>query len=138
MHILCIVLRYIKLKSQKYPIYYNKTRASVLFLGFRCFEIRNIYKQISRIPIFSIVSLFIDSRAGLVLSIWFVLALELSRENNFMIAKLTLNFGCAVVLWTNHLRVYRRLLTNRLYHKQALGNKCNLLKLCYSFQCLYK
>ena len=35
---------------------YGKTSASVLILGFRYFELRNIYKQISnciRIPIFS-------------------------------------------------------------------------------------
>ena len=47
--------------------------ASVLFLEFRYFELRNIYKGI---PIFSseLTSLFIDSGPGLVLSIWFVLA----------------------------------------------------------------
>ena len=51
----------------------------VLQLEFRCFELRNIYKRNPspiRIPIFSseLASLFIDSGAGLVLSIWFVLA----------------------------------------------------------------
>ena len=51
----------------------------VLFLEFRYFELRNIYKRNPspiRIPIFSseLASSFIDSRAGLVLSIWFVLA----------------------------------------------------------------
>ena len=47
-----------------------------------------------RIPIFS--SEFIDIGAGLVLSIWFALALVLNSKNNFIIAKLT--FGCGVAI----------------------------------------
>ena len=54
-------------------------------MEFRYFELRNIYKQnLSpiRIPIFSseLASLFIDSGAGLVLSIWFVLAVVEQRK----------------------------------------------------------
>ena len=68
----------------------------VLFLGFRYFELRNIYKQIPifiRIPIFS--SEFVR-RVGLVLSIWFVLALVMKSENNFIIAKLTFGGACGL------------------------------------------
>ena len=60
--------------------YFNKTRASVLFLRFPYFELRNIYKQFRirvRIPItaqYTVVDSFIDIEAGLVLSMWFVLA----------------------------------------------------------------
>ena len=65
------------LKSQKHPIYYvylirlfNKTSTSFLFLEFRYFELRNIYKRFSspiRIQLFSseLVSSFIDSGADL-------------------------------------------------------------------------
>ena len=38
----------------------------------------------------SAVSSFIDSGVGLVLSIWFVIAIVLTSENNFIIAKLTI------------------------------------------------
>ena len=53
--------------------FFDKSSASVLFLEFRYFELRNIYKQNPnpiRIPIFSseLASSFIDSGAGLVLS----------------------------------------------------------------------
>ena len=74
----------------------------VLSLGFRYFELGNIYKQIPnriRIPIFS--SEFahrLDSGAGLVLSIWFVLALVSISENNFIIAKLTIWVWCGVAI----------------------------------------
>ena len=47
MHILCIALRYIKPnKSENNYLlrFFNKTKASVLFLGFRYFELQNIYK----------------------------------------------------------------------------------------------
>ena len=82
MHYLCIAMRYNKPNKTK-AIYllrfFNKTSASVLFMEFRYFELRNIYKQnLSpiRIPIFSseLASWFIDSGVGLVVSIWFVLA----------------------------------------------------------------
>ena len=67
-----------------------------------------------------VVSSFIDSGVGLVLSIWFVLAVILNSESNFIIAKLTLSLG---VVWcssqTNRLHVYRCLLTNRLHVKAA-------------------
>ena len=43
------------------------------------------------------MSSFIDSGAGLVLSIWFVLVLVLNSESNFMIAKLTIWVWCGVV-----------------------------------------
>ena len=73
---------------------FNKTSASFLFLEFRYFELRNIYKRIPspiRIPKFSseLSSSFIDGAAGLVLSIWFILALVLNNENKFIVAKLT-------------------------------------------------
>ena len=81
MHILCIAMRYNKPnKTITKAIYllhfFNKTSASVLFLEFQYFELQNIYKRPIRIPIFSseLASSFIDSGAGLVLSIWFVLA----------------------------------------------------------------
>ena len=65
--------------------FFNKTSASVLFLEFRYFEIGNVYKRIPspiRIPIFrsELASSFIDSGAGLVLSIWFVLAVVEQRK----------------------------------------------------------
>ena len=76
-----------KLENDKSILFITKTSASVLFLEFRYFELRNIYKQIPspiRIPIFSseLVSSFIDSGAGLVVSIWFAfLAVVLNSEN---------------------------------------------------------
>ena len=45
-----------------------------------------------------LVSSFIDSRAGLVLPIWLVLALALNSENNFIIAKLTIWVWCGVAI----------------------------------------
>ena len=42
------------------------------------------------------MSSFIDSGAGLVLSIWFVIAIALNSENNFIIAKLTVWVGYSV------------------------------------------
>ena len=65
--------------------FFNKTSASVLFLEFRYFELRNIYKRNPspiRIPIISVesASSFIDSGAGFVLSIWFVLAVVEQRK----------------------------------------------------------
>ena len=78
------------LKITKASYFFNKTTTSVLFLEFRYFELRNIYKRIPssiRIPIFSseLASSFIDSGAGLVLSIWFVLAIVLNSKNNFIV-----------------------------------------------------
>ena len=64
------------------------------------------------------MSLFIDSGAGLVLSIWFIITLVLNSEKNFIIVKLTVCMGvglCSYNEWTNRLRVYRRLLKNRLH-----------------------
>ena len=66
--------------------FFNKTNASVLFLEFRYFELQNIYKRNPnpiRIPIFSsdLASLFIDSGAGLVLSIWFILAIMIVEQH---------------------------------------------------------
>ena len=49
------------------------------------------------------MSLFIDSGAGLVLSIWFVSALN--SKNNFMIAKLTIWAWCGVAIM-NRLIIY--------------------------------
>ena len=77
---------------------FNKTGALFLFLEFRYFELRNVYKQIPspiRIPIFSseLVSLLIDSGAGLVLYI-----VVLNSENKFIIAKLTVWVWCGIAI----------------------------------------
>ena len=58
--------------------FFYKTRASVLYLGFRYFELRNIYKRIKirvRIPIYS-SEFVIDSGAALHY-LWFVLVKRL-------------------------------------------------------------
>ena len=47
---------------------------------------------------YSVVSLFIDKRAGLVLSVWFILAVVLKSESNFIIAKLTVWVWCGVAI----------------------------------------
>ena len=65
------------------------------------------------------MNLFIDSGAGLVLSIRLVLALVLNIENNFIIAKLMIWVWYRYNEWTNHLPVYRRLLTNHLHDVAA-------------------
>ena len=80
------------------------------------------------------MSSFINSGAGLVLSIWFVLALVLNRENIFYICKaydlgVVFIIGCGVAimspqivyrcLLTSHLHVYRCLLTSHLHDKAA-------------------
>ena len=54
------------------------------------------------------MSWFIDSGAGFVLSIWFVIAVVLTSENNFIIAKLTVWVWCGVAVMNgeNGLRVY--------------------------------
>ena len=58
---------------------YNKTGALVLFLGFLYFELRNIYKAISNLcknsNQYTVVDSFVDIGAGLVLSMWFVIAI---------------------------------------------------------------
>ena len=69
-------------------------------MEFPYFELRNIYKRNPspiRIPIFSseLVSLFKDSGAGRVLSIWFVLAV-VEQHNKFMVAKLTVWVWCSL------------------------------------------
>ena len=106
MHILCIVMRYNK--PNKLEVSYllhlfNKTSASVLYLEFQYFELQNIYKRIPspiRIPIFSseLASSFIDSGVGLVLSIWFILAVVLNSKNKFIVAKLTVSVWCGVAI----------------------------------------
>ena len=82
MHILCIALRYNKPNKTKVSYlvgFFSKTRALVLALGFRYFELRNIneFQEFQ----YSVMSLFIDNGAGLVLSIWFNLAQVLNIEN---------------------------------------------------------
>ena len=51
-------------------------------------------------PIFSseLASSFIDSGAGLVLSIWFVLSVVLNSKNKFIVAKLTVWVWCGVAI----------------------------------------
>ena len=62
------------------------------------------------------VSWFIDSEADIVLSL-FVLALVFNNENKFINARLMM---CIVYNErTSCLRVYKRLLTNRLHGKAA-------------------
>ena len=79
--------------------FFNKTSASVLFLEFRYFELRNIYKNEFH-PIFSseLASSFIDSEAGLLLSLWFALAVVLNSENKFIVVKLTVLVWCGVAI----------------------------------------
>ena len=61
------------------------------------------------------MSLFIDSGAGLVLSIWFVLALVLNSENNFIFVKLAIWVWCSYNERTNCLGLHGFLLTNHLH-----------------------
>ena len=72
------------------------------------------------------MSSFIDSGAGLVLSIWFIIAIVLTSKNNFIIVKLTVWVWCGVAVINGQidksftcLHVYRCLLTNRLHGKAA-------------------
>ena len=66
------------------------------------------------------MSLFIDSRAGLVLSIWLVIAVVLNSDNNFLIAKLTVWVWCGIAIMNGQIVcVYRRFLTNHLHVKAA-------------------
>ena len=109
------------LKITKASDLFNKTSASVLFLEFRYFKLQNIYKQIPspiRIPLFSseLASSFIDSGAGLVRSIWFVLAVVLNSENKFIVVKCESN--SLGVVWCSHNEQ-----TNRLTCLQTLANK---------------
>ena len=52
------------------------------------------------------MSLFIDSGASLVLSLWFVIAVALNSENNFIIAKLAVWVWCGVAIIINRQIVY--------------------------------
>ena len=113
-------------KSENHS-FFSKTRASILFLGFQYFELCDIlsYEIFINEFQYSVVSLFIDSRVGLVSLIWFVLAQVLNCKNNFTIAKLTIWVWCGVAIMFS----YRCLLTNRLHGKAAeicLANNCLL------------
>ena len=133
MHILCIPMRYIKPnklenhKSILFITFFDKSSASVLFLEFRYFKLRNIYKQnLSpiRIPIFSseLASSFIDSGVGLVLSscmVHFSRNIEQRKQIYSYEANRLGVVSCSYNERTNHLRVYRCLLTNRLHGKAA-------------------
>ena len=110
--------------------FFDKSSASVLFLEFRYFELRNIYKQNPspiRIPIFSseLASSFIDSGAGLVLSscmVRFSCNIEERKQIYSYEANEANSLGvvsCSYNERTNHLHVYRCLLTNRLHGKAA-------------------
>ena len=71
------------LKVLPYTVcFFNKTRASVLSLEFRYSELRNIYNKFQEFQ-YLVVSLFINSGAGLVLSIWFVLAPSIEQWKQF-------------------------------------------------------
>ena len=107
--------------------FFDKSSASVLFLEFRYFELQNIYKQNPspiRIPIFSseLASSFIDSGAGLVLSSCMA-CFSRNIEQRKQIYSYRANglgvVSCSYNEQTNHLHVYRRLLTNRLHGKAA-------------------
>ena len=64
------------------------------------------------------MSSFIDSGVGLALSIWFVIAVAAQTFYNCEANDLGVVW-CSYNKWTNRLRVYRRLLTNRLQGKAA-------------------
>ena len=89
-YILCITLSQTILKFTKVSYllcFFNKaiaTRASVLFLRFRYFELRDVLSNEIFINEFqySVVSSFKDSGAGLVSPIWFVL---LNSKNNYFL-----------------------------------------------------
>ena len=98
MQILCIAIRYNKpSKSEncKSILFFNKTRALVLFLGFQYFELQKFQflKEFQNLA----VSSFIYSGAG-ISPIWFALALVLNSENNFIIAKLIIWVWCGVAI----------------------------------------
>ena len=77
---------------------------SVLFLEFRYFELRNIYKRIPsriRIPIFSseLASSLIDTGAGLVLSSYMAcFSCSIEQQNKFIVVKLTVWMRCGVAI----------------------------------------
>ena len=110
------------LNDKNFPLQltFNKTSASVLFLKFRYFELRNIYKRIPsriRIPIFSseLASALIDCGVGLVLSNYMV-RFSRSIEQRKQIYSCEANslgvVWCSYNERTNRLCVYRCLLTN--------------------------
>ena len=75
------------LKSQKHPIYYVPLIKLALRVYSWDFNILNYEVFINEFQIvyefkYSVVSSFIDSGAGLVLSIWFIIAVVLNSENN--------------------------------------------------------
>ena len=71
-----------------------------------------------KIPIFisELASSLIDSGAGLVLSIQFILAVVLNSKNKFIVVKLTVWMWCGVAIMNGQI-VYRRLLANCLHGK---------------------
>ena len=107
--------------------FFDKTSALVLFLEFRYFELRNIYKRIPspiRIPISSseLASLSIDSGAGLVLSSYMVRFSGNIEQRKQIYGCKANSLGvvsCSYNERTNRLRVYIHLLTNRLHGKAA-------------------
>ena len=117
-HILCIALRYNKPNKPENHNFFNKISASVLSLGFRYFELRNIYKQILnriRIPIFS--SEIIHRQCNESCTIYIVrFSQSIEQQKQFYNYKAN---DLGVVQQTNHLHVYRRFLTNRLHDKAA-------------------
>ena len=106
---------------------YLLTKLALQFYSWN-FDILNYKILINpiKIPIFSseLASSFIDSGAGLVLSSYVVRS-SCSIEHRKQIYSCEANgIGCGVVYCnyneqTNHLRVYRCLLTNRLHGKAA-------------------
>ena len=86
-----------------YPIYYVALIKLELWFYPKHFDTLNYIIFINKVQItlefqYSVVSSFIDSGAGLVLSIWFALALVLNSENNFITAKLTIWVWCGVAI----------------------------------------
>ena len=104
--------------------FFNKTSASVLFLEFRYFELRNIYKRIPshiRIPIFSseLASLLIDSGVGPSYMVRFSCSIEQRKQIYSCEANSLGVVWCSYNERTNRLRVCRHLFTNRLHGKAA-------------------
>ena len=71
-----------------------------------------------------VVSSFIGSGAGFVISVWFVLAVVLNSEKKFIIAKVTVWVWRGVAIMNGQIvYVYRCLLTNCLHGKTMFSQQ---------------
>ena len=81
MHIICIAQDIISKTNFKITKvffllrYFNKTRVLVLLLRFPYFKLRNITNSCKNSNQYTVMDLFVDIGAGLVLSMWFLLAI---------------------------------------------------------------